>query len=187
MAISLEESLAVCGNSNHLRGFLACYEAKIEENSESEKRLPDAPHYFAWIHFASEQVFYRIKEMIYLIEQDEKAFDRPYKSLLNYLILKHDLSSEQQDVILLFAKIRHLLVHKGFPNPHITPFQNKREIAKGHFFDTSEVKELVHLLCSPKFYPSLRKKFLLAMEAISSLEGEVDKNFGFLRITKKKC
>lgn len=139
------------------------------------------------IYFASEQVFYRIKEMIYLVEQDEKAFDQTYKWLIDHLISNYSLSGEQLDEILLFAKIRHILVHKGFPNPHVTPSQNKREIAKGYLFDASEVKELVHSLCSPKFYPSLRKKFSLAMRTISLFEGEIDQNFGVLRILKKKC
>lgn len=104
MAVSLEESLVVFGNSNHLSSFLAYYEGKIEENDESKKCLTDTPNYFAWIHFASEYLFYRIKEMVYWNEQDEKAFDWSYRKLLDSFISKHNPSVEQRDVILLLRK-----------------------------------------------------------------------------------
>jgi len=186
MPISLDESLVVFGNSNHLGHFLTYYETKIEEYGETEKDLTYAPNYFAWVYFASEQVFYRVKEMVCWNEQNEKTFDWTYKTLLDHLFSTYTPDVKEREALLLFAKIRHILVHKGFPNPHVTPSNNKREIAKGHIFEVSEIIQLTSSLSSPKFYPSLRKKFSLAITAISSFEKEVNQNFGSCIIKKKR-
>lgn len=187
MAITISDSLSVFGNSNHLVGFLASYEEKIVENAEAEKPLSKAPNYYAWIHIASEQVFYRIKEMIYVNEENESSFDMPYKSLLNRLLSNYEPSKEQIEAIILFAKIRHLLVHKGFPNPHVCPSSNNRDIANGYPFNAPQVNELAHYLQSPDCYPELKEKFTIAVNAISSFEKDVEHDFGFMRIIKKSA
>ena len=186
MPISLRDSLAVFGNSNHFAGFLKYYETEIEKRCELEKSLAKAPNYYAWIHIAAEQVFYSIREMIYINDKDEKAFDLSYKSLLNSLFSKSHLSREQVEAILLFAKIRHLLVHKGFPNPHVLPAENEREIANGYSFNVEEVQKIAEMLSSPKCFSNLKSKFSIAMKAISSIEQEFDHVFPFMRISKKK-
>jgi hypothetical protein len=186
MPIYLTESLSVSGNANHLGGFLQDYEDAIDLNGEIDKPLTKAPHYFAWINTASEQVFYRIRELIYINSEDHSVFDAPYKSLLDYVIENGRLSEAQIEVILLFAKIRHLLVHKGFPNPHLAPSEKSREIAKGKPFTACEVSSLAERLQSPACYVQLRDQHRAAMQAIESCETEFTHDFGFLRISKKR-
>ena len=185
MPITLSESLTVFGNSNHMDGFLIKYEKGIEEGGELEKPLTEAPNYYAWINIASEQVFYRIREMIYINTEDHGVFDATYKSLLDHLFSKHNPGKNQIDCILLFAKIRHLMVHKGFPNPHIAPSENSREIAKGYPFDVEEVRSLAERLQSPKSYSELHVCHRTAMRTIGSFEKEFVHNFGIMQISKK--
>ncbi len=186
MPITLTESLTVFGNSNHLGGFLGNYENGIKEKGEVEKPLTQAPNYFAWISTASEQVFYRIREMIYVNTEDHTVFDASYKSLLDHVFETHHLTDDQRESILLFAKIRHLMVHKGFPNPHTAPSQNSRNIAKGHPFTADEVASLAERLQSPKCYPELYEQHRVAMKAISLFEKEFVHDFGFMQISKKR-
>jgi len=186
MPISLNESLSVFGNSNHLGGFLGHYENGIKANQETEKPLTQAPNYFAWISTASEQVFYRIREMIYVNTEEHGVFDQPYTFLLDYIFENHDPTEEQTESILLFAKIRHLIVHKGFPNPHTAPSENSRNIAKGRAFTSEDVEALAEQLHSPKCYPNLYAKHRIAIKAIDSFEKEFIHDFGFMKISKKR-
>lgn len=186
MPVSMHESLSVFGNSNYLRCFLHDYECKIEEDKEFDKPLFKALNYFSWINIASAQVFYRIREMIYVNTENEKVFDDSYKALLNYVIKECKLSDDDLDAIILFAKIRHLLVHKGFPNPHIAPTNKELEIATGRKFTAKEVNELASFLQKPSNYKFLQSKYEMAMKAIGSFEKEMEHNFGSFQITKKR-
>ena len=186
MPISLTESLTVFGNSNHLGGFLQDYERGIDQNNEIEKPLTKAPNYFAWINVASEQVFYRIRELIYVNTEDDQVFDASYKSLLDHVIESYRLTVEQIDAILLFAKIRHLLVHKGFPNPHTAPSENSRSIAKGHPFAVEDVNALAERLETPSCYIELKDLHRIAMIAIDSCERDFVHDFGFMQISKTR-
>ena len=186
--MSLEDTLSVSGNSNHLGGFLSYYEQQIEERSETGRPLTDAPNYYAWMHIASEQVFYRIRELIYFNANDETAFDKEYKKLLNIAFNNYKFSPDEKETIVLFAKIRHLLVHKGFPNPHVTPSNRGNEIAKGHPFTKEDVWILVNKLREPSTFHELSEKYDIAMGAIANNEKDVELNFGFMQFTKsKKC
>lgn len=186
MPISPEESLAVFGNSNHLQGFLADYEKAIKDNEEFAKPLTHAPHYYAWIRTAAEQVYYRIREMLYVNREDEKVFDWEYKTLLDTLFGSHALSAEQQESIVLFAKMRQLLVHKGFPNPHASPSENSRDISRGRSFTPAQVQELAEYLRNPGVFHDLQAKYVIAMRAIGACEREFTQNFGSFSISKKK-
>lgn len=184
MPISITESLSVSGNANFLGGFLIDYESSIEKNQETEKPLSKAPNYFAWLNIASEQVFYRIREMIYINTERHEVFDSSYKSLLDHILDNHKPAPDQWESILLFAKIRHLMVHKGFPNPHAAPSENSRDIAKNYPFTPDEVKSLAEYLQSPKCYPTLHEQHQNALRAIDSFEKEFVHDFGFMQISK---
>jgi hypothetical protein len=184
MPISVAESLSVAGNANHIGCFLKDFEDAIDQNDESNKVLTKAPHYFAWINAASEHVYYRIREMIYINTENSDVFDESYKSLLDRIIDIGKLNDEQVEAIVLFARIRNLLVHKGFPNPHISPSQSERCIAKGRPFTVREVKALAERLRSPSCYPELRNQLRIALQAISACEQEFTHNFGLFQISK---
>ena len=186
MSISENDSLAVSGNSIHLAHIIGYFEKQIEKNGEVEKYLVDAPNYYAWLHIASEHMFYRIKELFYVNTEDHKAFDLPYMTLLTQLLNDYSLTKEQIEAVLLFAKIRHLLVHKGFPHPHISPTQNSRKIATGYPFSAEMVSDLANVLKKPSCYPDLQKKYDLALHCIESVENEFVHDFGFVQISKRK-
>jgi hypothetical protein len=186
-ALKMRESMSVFGNSHYQSDFLAYYESQIQENSETSKLLTQAPNYYAWIHIASENVYYRIKEMIYVNETNIESFNFPYKRLLDHLFSSHDITQEQKDAILLFAKIRHLLVHKGFPNPHTAPSDDERKLTENFIFSSTEVKATTTLLRNPACFNELKDSFSLASKSISALQQEYDNEFGSVRIRKIKC
>lgn len=183
MTITLVESLSGFGNSNHWGVFLSSYEKGIEENNEVDMPLAQAPNYFAWINIACEQVFYRIREMIYVNEENYDVFDWPYICLVDHIFDNYEPTDEQKESILLFAKIRHLIVHKGFPNPYTIPSENSRKIAKEHLFTPDDVRLLAERLQSPKYYHELREQYRMIMEAIGLYENNFAHNFGFMQIS----
>lgn len=187
MPISLSETYATFGNSHYMSGFLKYYESQIIENIEMTKCLPQAPNYYAWIHIASENIFYRIKEMIYINKSDEGVYDWSYRKLVNELFEIGELTEEEREAILLFAKIRHLLVHKGFPNPHLSPSSKEHSIAYGYTFTKSDVKAITDTLRTPENFNSLKQSFETATSAIKSLQQDFDHDFGSVRIRKIKC
>ncbi len=186
MPISYSESSALFGNSNVFNTLLKTYQNGFESNKEYGKSLEDAAHYFAWINIVPERVFYRIREMIYINTEDHTVFDQPYRKLLDHLIQEHSLTDEELQSILLFAKIRHLIVHKGFPNPHSTPSEKSRDLAEGYPFPFEEVQALAQRLWTPKCFPELLEQYLVAMKAIDSLEKDFVHDFGFAKIYKEK-
>lgn len=186
MSLSLKESLATLGNSNHLDGFLNEYKAAVLSNNEMDKPFTMAPNYYAWLSTASEQVFYRIREMIFVNTGNIEVFDKPYRYLLDHIIDNQNLIKNQVNTIVFFAKIRHLMVHKGFPNPHESPSNNNREIAKGYKFTEEEVFELAKRLYLPKEFNNLVELHAEAMRAISQCENDYEYDYGFLKISKKR-
>lgn len=177
--------LSVSGNSNHLGCFLADFEAAIKNNNEEGKSFTMAPNYYAWICAASEHVFYSIREIMYLNTEDDQVFDFAYTKLLNYIIENNSCNKEELESILLFAKMRHLIVHKGFPNPHVVPSENEREIAKGHTFRKSEIEEMAVMLRNTNSFTSLYESHRCAIKAISSLQKKTNYDFGIMQITNK--
>lgn len=186
MSIYSKDSLALFGNSNHLNGFIKNYEQGIRQENEEEKGLSEAPNYYAWLCAASGLVYYRIRRAIYVNDDDHEAFDAPYKTLLDKFLSVQKLTKEQTESVLLFAKIRHLIVHKGFPNPHTAPSENEREISKGHRFDKNEVQALAEQLHSPSGFSELYDKYQIANEAISAFEKNFVHDFGSFQVSRKK-
>lgn len=187
MPISPIESLNAFGNSSHLDNFLRIYEARIEKEGELQKPITEAPNYYAWIYFSSERMFYQIRKTLYINTEDHAFFDASYSKLLNDLFTKYNLDQEQIDSILIFAKIRHLIVHKGFPNSHVAALERKNnEVAKGYPFTAEEVEYLAQKLYSPKFYIEFRQHYRNAMSAIDSFENDFTHNFGSFQISRKR-
>jgi len=187
MTISAEETIATTSNTDFARNFIAYFEGKIEENKENEKYLSDAPNYYAWLRLSSEYVTQLIKEMIYINNRAPEAYDYSYMKLLDTLISDGNLDEEQKENIILFAEIRHVMVHKGFPNPHATPSNNEKPIIKGYVLTNSRVKDVAYLIREPSSYFGLKNKFTSAINAVLSVTEELDHDFGWIQIRNRKC
>ncbi len=187
MPISAHETIATTSNSNFVGNFLAYFENQIEDNQEPEKSLSETPNYFAWLGIVSEYITYLIRAMIYINHEDSDAFDYPYKKLLDTLLSNKKLSEEQKEYLILFAEIRHIMVHKGFPNPHKKPSNNERLITKGYTLKAERVSEIADLISKPKSYTELRKKSDASIKAILSVTNELNHDFGWIQIKDRKC
>ncbi|MDF7809673.1 hypothetical protein P4E94_19700 [Pontiellaceae bacterium B12219] len=185
--MNLKDTLATTGNSHHIGSFLAHFESNIEKNEISKNSISDSPNYYAWLCIASERVLYRIRELIYFNEGDSEAFENGYAKLVNRLFSNYSLSSPEKESIILFLKIRHLVVHKGFPNPLEAPANRENNsIANGIDFTKQDVWDLVHKLRVPSSFPELKNDYRLAMKSISHLEKPVEQDFGNVTIRKEK-
>nr|WP_324257913.1 hypothetical protein [Cellvibrio fontiphilus] len=184
MPFSLSETLANLGNSNHIECFLVHYEQSIEANLEYEKSLSEAPNYYAWLICSSEHVYYKIRELVYTNTGDEDAFDFPYKQLLNEFF-KHDLNLQEKECVIKVAKIRHLIVHKGFPNPHSSPSNRNNFIADGVSFTNDEVFKLANEIASPSSFRNLKNIHEIVMSAIKAHEKPFLRDFGGIKVIKK--
>ena len=152
--------LGAIGNKNHTAAFLGHYSSEIDRNSERDKELHDAPNYYAWLCVASEHILYSARLYIYRVTTDQAVFDYTYKKTLDWFSdNSHPLSSGAFDELVLFTKIRHILVHKGFPNPHEFPANNGRHITKGIVFTSDDVKTTTNDISNPSYHVVLAEAF----------------------------
>jgi len=161
--------LSAIGNKNHTETFLAHYATEIRNNTEMSKQLHAAPNYYAWLCVASEHVLYSARMYIYRITTNQAVFDYQYKQTLDWFQNNNNpLSSSAREGLVLFTKIRHILVHKGFPNPHEVPSSNDRLLQNGQVFTSEEVRDTVSEIVNPSYFNYLSEKY-------TDVEGELQK------------
>lgn len=168
MEISEIEVMKALGNSNYIGLYLQYFEKQINIEQELQKDLANAPNYYAWVSIASENVLYDICKTIHWNTDNYKIFDASYYKRLENILNAHSLTEEQKNSILLFLKIRHLMVHKGFPNLHEVPTKKSRKIAPDLFFDEHDVEILVEKLKKPSYFVELKQQYEKAIEAINA-------------------
>jgi hypothetical protein len=169
-----KEVFAVDGNSNHISSYLDYFESNMEQG----RCLIDSPNYYAWLCIASERVLYRLREMIFFDEKDPEIFNLEYKKLIDRAFFNYSFDAKEKDSILLFVKIRHIIVHKGFPNPHEIPSSKERSVANDITFGKAEVWELVRYLRFPENFRDLREKYDKAIRSICEKEKAENHYFG---------
>jgi len=179
MTHSLTETLAVLGNSNHLLGFIEHYEAQIEVRRGEASSLSYAPNYYAWLSVTSEYVYYAVKQLVFLRSQasDTAVFNLTCTKLLEQLWAIAGVTQRLKDDILLFARIRHLLVHKGFPNPHDVPTLKERSLEDGVEYTANEVWEVRNRLKSPREYTDFKPVFARVIQELAGLRGTFKMSF----------
>jgi len=164
------EALGAWGNSNHYLNYLNKFEHEIKSNKEYNKPLSDAANYFAWLLVAPMFIIHRIRELLFLDTKDIKIFDCSFKDLLDNFNNNYNPDKEGFNCIMKFIKIRHLLIHKGFRNPHIKPSTNKTIIADGYPFKAKEVIELGNEIANPNNYDKLLQCFKIAIATVDSFK-----------------
>lgn len=161
------ELLTSIGNETHLTSYISYFESQIEKNEEYNRLLTQSPNYYVWLYLTSDFIFYSIRQLLYWNNnKDEKFFDETYKKLLDQLFEQCQFEDKTKECIILFAQIRHLLVHKGFPNLHSAPIKNSRPLAKGINFDEAEIFRVSEKIKSPQEYKALKNSYKLALESI---------------------
>jgi hypothetical protein len=178
------ETLASLGNSDYIGCYITYYADQIIRNEENAKCLIKAPNYYAWLSAASEYIYYKIRVFHFFKHDAPEFFEESYYKITNKLIAENKLSNDQKDAIYLFAKIRHLIVHKGFPNTHEEPAKStKHPISHEQPFDADEVQKLCKQIELPSEFTNLQEKFKLAINAILTLQANIspkDYSNGFI-------
>ena len=173
------EALAGLGNSSHLYGYIMEYEKRIDAEKETAKSLAECPNYYAWVTVASEFVYYTVKETLFLggNATNVDIYELGYADLLNRIFADPKMTPALKDDLLLFARIRHLIVHKGFPNPHQAPSRAERTLAKGEVYDFASVWEVARRLRGPSGFPSLKDAFRRVQSGLREIRGPFSKSF----------
>jgi hypothetical protein len=144
------DGIASLGNLNHWGCWVAGLEAQIAERSEDKRALDGAPNYVAWLLMSAEHLTYRLRWHFYAdgCFGDGKVFDARYSDLLERCgaVMNEPVLSDAEFVI----NVRHVIVHKGFPNPQAAPMQ--REDAGVFLMVRDVIKE-------PRNYEAVRARF----------------------------
>lgn len=159
----IKDVFASFGNQNIWGHYLKYFEQKIKELKEFDNSISDAPNYFAWISLASEYIAMNIRVYCFVHSElsNDKIFDEGYKSLIDQLSKFTELKNSEtiRDSAIYFIKIRHLIVHKGFPNPYNVPSRKSRPISKNINFTKDDVWTIRNEIIEPKNFPLIYDKF----------------------------
>lgn len=147
------EGISSLGNLNHWGWWVATLESQIAERSEEKRPLADAPNYVAWLLMSAEHLAYRLRWHFYADGSfgEGIVFDEAYAALL--LRCKVIMPPGVHDAASFAISVRHVLVHKGFPNPHLAPMQRNGGKDAAAFLDVRDA------MLMPSNYPVIRAKF----------------------------
>ena len=126
----------------------------LKKGGETELPLTKAASYVVWLLFSSECIAYHLRKYLYIDSRFQKAdvFDDGYDNLLNEC--RKEMPTDVFGDAEFAVKIRHIFVHKGFPNPHKSPASNNR----GGFKET-EVWEIRNTIKAPNNYHPIKSRF----------------------------
>ncbi len=174
MLIGNYEDLKSAGNIAHVENYIAHYADAIDKDDELRKveqgYLYDAANYYAWLNATSEHVQYLARVYIFRKNSNPKTFDFNYKTTVDFLQSKcvADIGQESINKIVTFLKIRHILVHKGFPNPHSEPSSNNRPIVGGQIFTLEDVRDVSQRISHAVDFQCLKNDFDDVKESLSN-------------------
>lgn len=180
---TVDEVLNSGGNLSYITTYLHHYESEIARRREAEGDLSRAPMYYAWLSTTSALVYAFVRDLLYWdkvgidLKKAIDLFDADYSEVLDGLFKSKPMDAKVREDILLFARIRHLIVHKGFPNLHTSTLGAHRTLTKGEPYTKAQVIEVLDLISEPRNYPKLLESFQRLNEGIRSLQ--VHKEYRF--------
>ena len=147
---------ASLGNENHWSWWIAGLETRIATDKEHARPLSEAGTYVAWLLLSSEFIFYRLRLYLYAVGgmQDGGVFNDRYSELLDAVAerMPADIAGDTAFAV----RVRHIMVHKGFPNPQEAP----TKAAGGHGkFGEEEVWRVRDEIKAPSNYSSIKARF----------------------------
>lgn len=169
--IQVFDALAASGNINHWWHWIVSLEDAVESSKDYLKPLTVAPLYVAWLLMISEYLCYRIRFYQYVVGdfQNQEAFDVPYKRLI--ASLPAHIPPEIADDIRLAIRIRHTIIHKGFPNPHDVPVERDPD------FNRDEVMGVKALIIKPSNFSHLKQRLHAAITWIGTNTPDFEAGF----------
>lgn len=148
------DGIASLGNQSHWSGWLAFLETEIESRKEVDRPLTDAACYVSWLLLSAEYIVYRLRWHFYADGsfEDAQIFDEPYSKLLDMCteVMPTDIRQHVQFAV----NVRHIFVHKGFPNPQEEPTKRGRKV-----FSEADVRAVRNQIENPANYGKVKSKF----------------------------
>ncbi|MCK4394748.1 hypothetical protein KAX17_17760 [Candidatus Bipolaricaulota bacterium] len=152
------DALASLGNQSYWSGWLAFLEMEIESRKEVDGSLADAACYVSWLLLSAEYIFYRLRWYFYVAGnfEDEQIFDDSYNKLFDKCakVMPTDIREHVQFAV----KVRHIFVHKGFPNPQEAPTKRINEVC-GEVFCEADIRKIRNQIENPANYEKVKSKF----------------------------
>jgi len=193
VGITYDDVFADMGNISYIGTYISYFESQIEVRNEENSYLSDCPNYYAWLLITSEHLYYRVKRLLFFKNKDHSIFNKPYKETLDMLFeddeYKTKINDDTKKNIELFAQIRHLLIHKYFPNPLKATTCDERKLTSEIKYTKEDVWSVCKRLRSPKEYSSLRKSFYDAIRALEKMDKEMEIDLGgitYIRVKKSR-
>ncbi|MCK4581492.1 MAG: hypothetical protein KAU10_09070 [Dehalococcoidia bacterium] len=165
------DALASLGNQSYWSGWLAFLEMEIESRKEVDGSLADAACYVSWLLLSAEYIVYRLRWYFYVVGDFKEAqvFDEQYGPLLNRCT--EAMPTEIREHAKFAVRVRHIFVHKGFPNPQEEPAKRS-----GPFFSgETDVRKIRDQIENPANYEKVKLKF----HAVHSWLNKHTPNFTF--------
>ena len=165
------DGIASLGNGAHWESWLALLERRINADREPEKTLSDAACYAAWLLLASEHVCYALRWHVYVLgdRNDGGVFDMPYAQLLR--TASDRMPSDVAESATLAVRIRHVMVHKGFPNPQEAPTTNPNRARE---FSERDVWEVTNTIRQPANYFAIKSRLDSVRDWLSTNTPDVE-------------
>lgn len=167
----LRDGFASLGNAPHWGGWIAQLESRIEAEAEAKKVLADAVSYVAWLLLSSERIFYSLRWYLYSHSglKDGSVFDWPYSRLIKEA--SAFMPADVQECTEFSVGVRHIFIHKGFPNPQEAPTKN-RAMSKG--FSESEIWAIRNEIRQPANFSIIKARFDLVQGWMSKSTPNVE-------------
>jgi hypothetical protein len=148
------DAIASLGNQSHWSSWLASLEMEIESRKEVDRPLTDAACYVSWLLLSAEYIVYRLRWHFYVESSFKYAriFDDSYGKLLaKCKVMPTEIRKHMQFAV----KVRHIFVHKGFPNPQEEPAKRSDDLFSGE----ADVREIRDQIENPANYEKVKLKF----------------------------
>lgn len=170
----LVDTLGFMGNGQLWRRHLYALEQAVEERSEAARDIFDAPMYFAWLSLSSEYVAIAIRRYLYVRSDLRKreVFDWRYGDLLD--AIKPDAPAAAYSAAVFAIRLRHLIVHKGFPNPHQAPLQKARTTGVGNLYDAAAVEAVRQEVGDPANFDTLKARIACITNWLQTTAGPLE-------------
>jgi len=148
------DGVSSLGNLNHWGGWRAALEEAIESKREQEKPLTCAASYVAWLLLSSEHIAYRLRWFLYARcdLQKPRVFDYCYQTLLNEC--QKAMPVDVYEYAKFAVKVRHILIHKGFPNLQKAPMARW-----GGADSEAEFRQIRETIKNPGNYRLIKDRF----------------------------
>ena len=165
------DALASLGNQSYWSGWLSSLEMEIENRREVDGSLADAACYVSWLLLSAEYIVYRLRWYFYVVGdfKETQVFNYGYTRLLNKCI--EAMPTEIQEQAKFAVRVRHIFVHKGFPNPQEEPAKRSDDFFSGE----TDVKETLDQIVDLANYEKVKLQF----HAVHSWLKEHTPNFTF--------